>query len=265
MLTLTDGAAVPLDHKKGRRPHVAEGAYLPEQVQIAIQGLLLREAGYTCVEGALWYVESRERVPVPLTDELIAAALAAASELRLAAAARRIPPPLDNSPKCTRCSLLPICLPDEVNLFRTGAVPRTPPPPADAALPLYVQTPGARIGRSGEVLVITVDGETDRRVPLGEVSELVLAGPVGLTTPALHEAVRREIPYCLDEFRLLVPHQYLAVTDRAAPLRAARNTRRPGIQRAPCASHASWWARRSATSAPSSAVIGVAKPIRVRR
>ena len=63
---------------------------------------------------------------MPLTDELIAAALAAASELRLAAAARRIPPPLDNSPKCTRCSLLPICLPDEVNLFRTGAVPRTP-------------------------------------------------------------------------------------------------------------------------------------------
>ena len=194
VLALTDGAAVPVDHKKGRRPHVAEGAYLPERVQIAIQGLLLREAGYTCIEGALWYVESRERVPVPLTEELIAAALAAASELRLAAAARRIPPPLDNSPKCTRCSLLPICLPDEVNLFRTGAVPRTPPPPADAALPMYVQTPGARIGRSGEVLVITVEGEAERRVPLGEVSELILTGPVGLTTPALHEAARRDIP-----------------------------------------------------------------------
>jgi CRISPR-associated protein Cas4 len=177
VLTLTDGAAVPLDHKKGRRPH--EGAYLPERVQIAIQGLLLREAGYNCVEGALWYVESRERVPVPLTDDLIATALAAASELRLAAAARCIPPPLDNSPKCTRCSLLPICLPDEVNLFRTGDVPRTPPPPADAALPLYVQTPGARIGRAGEVLVITVEGEADRRVPLGEVSELILAAQSG--------------------------------------------------------------------------------------
>src|SRR5262249_12008059 len=62
------------------------------------------------------------------------------------------------------------------------------------ALPLYVQTPGARIGRSGEQLVVTVEGEADRRLALGEVSELILAGPVSLTTPALHEVVRREIP-----------------------------------------------------------------------
>lgn len=194
VLTLTDGAAVPVDHKKGRRPHVAEGAYLPERVQIAVQGLLLREAGYTCTEGALWYVESRERVRIPLTDELIATALSAASDLRLAAAARHIPPPLDHSAKCIRCSLLPVCLPDEVNMFRHGDVPRTPPPPADAAMPLYVQTPGARIGRSGEQLVVSVEGEADRKVAFGDVSELVLAGPVSLSTPALHEAVRREIP-----------------------------------------------------------------------
>ncbi len=194
VLTQEDGEAVPVDHKKGRRPHVAEGAYLPERVQIAVQGLLLREAGYTCNEGALWYAESRERIHVKLTEELIATALAAASDLRLAAASRRIPPPLENSPKCIRCSLLPICLPDEVNLFRTGAAPRTPPPPGDAALPLYVQTPGARVGRSGEQLVVTVEGEPERRLALGEVSELIIAGPVVLTTPALHEAVRREIP-----------------------------------------------------------------------
>jgi CRISP-associated protein Cas1 len=193
VLTPEDGEAVPVDHKKGRRPHVAEGAYLPERVQLAVEGLLLREAGYNCCEGALWYAES-DRVRVPLTEELVATTLAAASDLRLAAAARRIPPPLENSPKCIRCSLLPVCLPDEVNLFRTGAAPRTPPPPADAALPLYVQIPGARVGRSGEQLVISVDGEAERRVALGEVSELVLAGPVALTTPALHEAVRREIP-----------------------------------------------------------------------
>ena len=194
VLVLADGAAVPVDHKKGKRPHVAEGAYLPERAQVAVQGVLLREAGYACTEGALWFAGSRERVRVPLTEELVATALGAASELRLAAAARRIPPPLDGSSKCIRCSLLPICLPDEVNMFRTGAAPRTPPPPADAALPLYVQTPGARVSRSGETLVISVEGEDQRHVPVGEVSELVLAGPVSLTTPALHEASRRDIP-----------------------------------------------------------------------
>ncbi len=174
---------------------------------------------------------------MPLSEELVATALAAASELRLAAAARRIPPPLDNSPKCTRCSLLPICLPDEVNLLRHGTAPRTPPPAADAALPLYVQTPGARIGRSGEAFVVTTEGEPERRVPIGEVSELVLAGPVGLTTPALHEAARRDIPvaWMSSGFWFIATTgargprsagarraQYAAATDPAAALRFAR-------------------------------------------
>jgi CRISPR-associated exonuclease Cas4/CRISPR-associated protein Cas1 len=237
VLVIEDGTAVPVDHKKGKRPHVAEGAYLPERAQVAVQGVLLRDAGYTCAEGALWFAGSRERVRVPLTEELVATALAAAAELRLAAAARRIPPPLDGSPKCNRCSLLPICLPDEVNLFRTGAAPRTPPPPADAALPLYVQTPGARIGRSGDTFVVSVEGEADRRVPIGEVSELVLAGPVGLTTPALHEAARRDIPiaWMSSGFWFVATTggrgprsagarraQYAAAADPAAALRFAR-------------------------------------------
>ena len=147
VLEAEQGVYIPIDTKKGKRPHTDKGAYLPERVQIAIQAILLREAGYRCEEGALFFAESRERVRVALDDELLDTALRAAADLRLAAAAKRMPPPLENSPKCARCSLLPICLPDEVNLFRIGAVPRTPPPAADMALPLYVQTPGARVGK----------------------------------------------------------------------------------------------------------------------
>jgi CRISPR-associated exonuclease Cas4/CRISPR-associated protein Cas1 len=189
-----DGAVVPVDIKAGKRPHVAEGAYQPERVQVCVQGLLLREAGYRCDEGALWFAESRERVRVVFDDDLVAHTLRAAGELRLAVAAGRLPPPLDHSPKCTRCSLMPVCLPDEVQWLRKGAIPRTPPPAASAALPLYVQTPGARVGKSGEALVIKVDGQPDREVPLDEISDLVLAGPVNLSTPALHELLRRETP-----------------------------------------------------------------------
>ncbi len=194
VLEAEDGRVVPVDIKTGKRPHVAEGAWLPERVQVAVQGLLLREAGYACDEGALWFADSRERVRVPLSEDLVATALRAASELRLAVAAGRPPPPLDHSPKCTRCSLLPICLPDEVNWFRKGAIPRTPPPAATPALPLYVQQPGARITKKDFTLVVQLEGEPDRAVPFDEISELVLAGPVGLTTPAVHELLRRETP-----------------------------------------------------------------------
>lgn len=173
---------------------MAEGAYLPERVQVCVQALLLRDAGYRCDEGALWFADSRERVSVPLTDELIETTLRAASELRLAVAAGRPPPPLDHSPKCPRCSLLPICLPDEVNWFKRGAIPRTPPPAARPSLPLYVQQPGARITKKGFTLAVQVEGEPDVVVSFDEVSELVIAGPVSLTTPAVHELLRREIP-----------------------------------------------------------------------
>jgi CRISP-associated protein Cas1 len=196
VLELDDGKVTPVDIKAGKRPHVAEGAYAPERVQVAIQGILLREAGYVCEEGALWFAQSRERVPVPLTEALVDEALAAASALRLCVAAGRIPPPLDHSPKCARCSLLPVCLPDEVNWFRRGAIPRTPPPAARPSLPMYVQKPGARIGKKDFTLTVQADGEADRTVSFDEVSELILAGPVSLSTPAVHELLRREIPIC---------------------------------------------------------------------
>ncbi|HRJ60298.1 MAG TPA: CRISPR-associated endonuclease Cas1, partial [Azospirillaceae bacterium] len=77
---------------------------------------------------------------------------------------------------------------------KPAPVPGAPPPAADAALPLYVQQPGARIGKKGEVLTVTVDDQPEIRVGLGDISELILAGPVNLSTPALHALVRAEIP-----------------------------------------------------------------------
>jgi CRISPR-associated endonuclease Cas1/CRISPR-associated protein Cas4 len=188
-----DGTVTPVDTKKGKRPHVAEGAYEPERVQVCAQALILEDAGYRVNEGAIWYGGSRERVRIALDDELRTMTRAAISDLRLAAASGRVPPPLVDSPKCTRCSLAGICLPDEVTFFRRGLAPRPLNPSADTALPLYVQEPGARVTKSGEVLVIEAEaGKTE--VPLGDISELVLHGPVSLTTPALGALLRDEVP-----------------------------------------------------------------------
>jgi CRISPR-associated endonuclease Cas1/CRISPR-associated protein Cas4 len=188
-----DGTVTPVDTKKGRRPHVAEGAYEPERVQVCAQALILEEAGYKVAEGAIWYAGSRERVRVALDEELRARTHAAIAALRLTAAAGRLPPPLVDSPKCAKCSLSGICLPDEVAFFRHEIAPRPLNPSAEAALPLYVQEPGARVGKSGETLVVeTETGKTE--IPIGDVSELVLQGPVALTTPALGALLREEIP-----------------------------------------------------------------------
>ena len=95
----------PIDYKRGKRPHVPRGAYEPELVQLCAQGLLLRDHGYECDEGVLFFLASRERVRVVFDDELVARTTQLAAEMRAAAAAGQIPPPLVDSPKCPRCSL----------------------------------------------------------------------------------------------------------------------------------------------------------------
>lgn len=145
------GAVIPIDYKRGKRPHVAAGAYDPERVQVCVQGLLLEEQGYRCGEGVLYFCENRERVRVPFDDELRSKTHAAVAGLRFIAAGRQIPPPLDDSPKCPRCSLVGICLPDEVNFLKRNTVnPRPLAVGRDDGLPLYVQAPRARIGKQAE-------------------------------------------------------------------------------------------------------------------
>lgn len=189
------GCVTPVDYKRGKRPHVARGAYDPERVQLCIQGLILEDQGYICEQGVLYFVESRERVPVTFDAELRDLTLSAIHGLRGVALGGRIPAPLEDSPKCPRCSLVGICLPDEVNFLKRK---ETPPRPIAVgiteSLPVYVQANKAKVAKSGENLEITVDDKRVALPRLAEVSQLVLQGNVYVTTPTLHELMSREIP-----------------------------------------------------------------------
>ena len=190
-----DGLVTPVDYKRGKRPHVSQGAYEPERIQVCLQALLLEEHGYRVAEGAIWYAESRERVRVSLDDALRSAARTAVHELRLLVAQGRIPAPLSDSPKCPRCALVSICLPDEVGALRGSSLaPRPIAVPADEALPLVVQSQRARISKEGETLKIADEEQGDTTVRLIDISDLVLFGNAHITTPALATLMEREIP-----------------------------------------------------------------------
>ncbi len=185
----------PVDYKKGKRPHVAAGAYAPERVQVCAQGLLLREHGFSCDGGVLYFHGSRERVPVRFDDELIAETLAGIQGLRQLAVSSQTPPPLADSPKCARCSLLGICLPDEVRfLNRCQVAPRPVYAAAGKGLPLYVQAPRAYLRKDGEQIVVEEKKEKIAEARLNDVSQVVLYGSSGISTPLLHECMTREIP-----------------------------------------------------------------------
>ncbi len=191
----------PVDYKRGKRPHVQRGAYDPERVQLCVQGLILDEHGYVCEEGVLYFAESRERVRVVFDDELRALTRNAIDGLRLVAAGGQIPPPLEDSPKCPRCSLVGICLPDEVHsLHRQDVSPRPLAATRDAALPLYIQARRAKVAKKGETLEISVEDKPVQTVRLVDVSQLAILGQVYVTTPTLQELMSREIPISWHSF-----------------------------------------------------------------
>ncbi|WP_246660643.1 CRISPR-associated endonuclease Cas1 [Nitratireductor sp. XY-223] len=190
-----DGMVTPVDYKRGKRPHIAQGAYEPERIQVCLQGLLLEEHGYRVEEGAIYYAESRERVRVVFDNALRTATKTAISELRLTVSQGRIPPPLKDSPKCPRCALVSVCLPDEIRaLSGSSLAPRPIAVPVDDALPLVVQAQRARIGKDGETLKITDEDEGETRVRFIDISDVALFGNVSITTPALSALFEREIP-----------------------------------------------------------------------
>lgn len=211
-LVETSGAVVtPVDYKRGEAPKVPEGAWEPERVQVCAQGLILEENGYSCHEGVLYFVASRKRVTVPFTPELRARTLDLLSEMRRTMASAAIPPPLVDSPKCPRCSLVGICLPDEINLLRlNGAAqgasdaasetreahvePRRLLPARDDALPLYVQTAGTRVGKAGDELTVTPREGEPQVARLGQTSQVSLFGHVQMSTQAIQAALERAIP-----------------------------------------------------------------------
>ena len=201
-----DGVVTPIDYKRGKRPHVSRGVYEPERVQVCLQALLLEEHGYTVEEGAIWYAQSRERVRIVLDEELRRDTRQAVSNLRLTVAQGRIPPPLKDSPKCPRCALVSICLPDEMAaLGGSDLAPRPITVGADEALPLVVQSQRARIMKDGETLKIADEKQGDTSVRLNEVSDVALFGNVSITSPALATLMDRGIPVAFHSHGRLVP------------------------------------------------------------
>ncbi len=192
LLETEGGEAVPVDYKRGKQPDVPEGAYEPERVQVCAQGLILRENGFKCDHGILYFAGSRRRVAIPLDMALVDRTRALAAEFRTVAAAGTIPAPLEDSPKCSGCSLVGICLPDETFLLqerepeRSGKVRRLIPA-RDDALPLYVQEQGAYVGKKGQVLEIKLKGEKLADSRLFDTSQVCLMGNVQISTQALRE------------------------------------------------------------------------------
>ena len=214
-------AVRPVDYKRGRPK---EGDCGPEpwpsdRIQLTAQALVLRDNGYSCEEGILYYAATKQRVRVAIDDALVSETKELLRQAKEVAAQNQIPQPLVDSPKCPRCSLVGICLPDETNALRARALrfdngravqlemfadmQETTAPPVRQLVaaredlrPLYLNSQGMRVGKSGEVIQVRDADELKQEVRLGEISQVNLFGNVQLSTQAIQAFCAAEIPVC---------------------------------------------------------------------
>jgi CRISP-associated protein Cas1 len=201
----------PVDYKAGAPKEAEETNELwdTDKMQLGLQALILRDNGYTCNEGIIYYRTTKQRVRLPITPELenwILQKIADAQRVTTGP----IPGPLLNSPKCVRCSLAPVCLPDETRMLaeteaphalETGeqALPGIEQPrrliaARDDTRPLYLNTPGYRVGCKNEVLTVKDKDKLIDEVRMRDLSHVALFGNIQISTQAVQALCEQEIP-----------------------------------------------------------------------
>lgn len=191
------GFVCPVEYKRGSPPIGHDRlVWEPDEIQVIIQAMLLRDAGYNCSQGYVWYARTRQKIPVSITRESIDWALAQIADLKKTAASELIPLPLIDSPKCRRCSLVEICLPDEHNMLlkRSKEPPRRMIATDPAARAIYVTKPGTYLGLKQGQVELREDGKTQESVRLLDVSEINVFGRTEISSALITTCMEQGIP-----------------------------------------------------------------------
>ncbi len=219
LVELEGGTATPVDYKHGRPREGHDGLELwpADRAQLAVQATVLRESGYRCDEGIAYYRKTGQRVRLTLDDAAVAETEALIQLAWSTAEAGEIPLPLVDSPKCPGCSLVGICLPDET--LASGASEREEEPlqlglfdeprrkpvkrevralvtPRNERRPLYLNTQGVKVGKSGAVLQVKDNKTVLQEVRIGEICQVDLMGNVQVSTQAVQALLEAGVPIC---------------------------------------------------------------------
>ncbi len=202
LLELEGNVATPVEYKRGKTPDNPKRTYDDHVVQVCAQALLLRANGYTCTHGIIYYISSKQRIEVEIDEQTVEMTLQMIKEMKEMAEAGTLPPPLVDSPKCPRCSLVGICLPDETLMLSDTPTNinkdqiRKMFPTRNDTIPLYVQEQGAYIAKSGDCIHVKSKGAIIKKIRLIDISVVIIFGNVQITTQVIRELCKREIPIC---------------------------------------------------------------------
>lgn len=185
------GEWIPYEYKKGhaRVPGKKEvQAWPSDEVQVGAYALLLEEYfGCTIQEGRVYYAADHRTVVVPLDNALRQRVFSAIERAKQLRSTTERPLITSNERLCGRCSLAPICLPEEERFVDQPDRQTIRLFPEDRdLLDLHIATPGSTVRRSGNTLVIdNKDGEK-QAFPIEDIGSITLHGNSQLTTQTIH-------------------------------------------------------------------------------
>ncbi len=214
-----DGQIIPYEHKRGKSARSADGkaeTWKSDRLQIVAYCLLVEEnLGVGVLEGRVRYHADNVTVRVPIDEKArfdFETALVRAKELQTSI---ERPPVTSNERLCVKCSLAPICLPEEARLaetlVRTACGSRLVEagqsentnitketlrlfPAEDDRQILHILTNGAKVGRKGDRLEVwSPETEEKQAYPVQEIGQVVIHGFAQITTQALRLCAERNL------------------------------------------------------------------------
>ena len=200
-----DGMLIPYEHKRGRSARSADNkpeAWASDRLQvIAYAALLAEHTGREIPEGRIRYHADNVMVRVPVDDAALKALRDAITRARILQSSVERPPVTENERLCVKCSLAPVCLPEEARLAAVLSEAPTQSelrqlnlfPADDDRRTLHVLTPGARVGRKGDRLEVSVVDDAPQLHPVQEIGQIVLHGFSQISTQALRMCGQQEI------------------------------------------------------------------------
>ncbi|MEM6371005.1 MAG: type I-MYXAN CRISPR-associated endonuclease Cas1 [Myxococcota bacterium] len=192
-----DGRLIPYEHKRGLPLHQEEGpsAWPSDRLQLGAYAVLLEEALQEEIpEGRVRYHAANTLVKLPIDAKLreeVRAAVHRAEELRCRTERPAI---TDNERLCVRCSLAPVCLPEET---RKSQDPKREVtrlfPGDDDRQPLHVLGHGTRVGRRGyELKLEPLEGDITTE-PIRRIRSVTLHGYSSMSAQALDLCARQGV------------------------------------------------------------------------
>lgn len=197
-LRTRNGQTIPYEHKRGRShrdQNKHSQAWESDQLQILAYCYLIESAlGITVQEGRIRYHADNVLVHVSFNDEgreKVKEAIQRANQLR---GSSYRPPVTDNERLCQRCSLAPVCLPEEARLAHNKEwEPIRLFPKDEERDVIHVLEAGTTVGRTGEQIKITRRGQSPEKIPVQQIGQLVLHSFSQISTQALHFCAQQQV------------------------------------------------------------------------